>query len=77
MKQEANPTVKKSSNGAIFYGDPLPYPISRAVRAGDFVITSGFGDRVLQLEEQRTFGPDTDHESQSVFVMRSDPLSNF
>jgi len=39
-------------NGAIFYGDPLPYPISRAVRAGDFVITSGFGDRVPLPDEQ-------------------------
>lgn len=39
-------------NGAIFFGDPLPFPISRAVRAGDFVITSGFGDRVPNLEEQ-------------------------
>jgi enamine deaminase RidA (YjgF/YER057c/UK114 family) len=47
-----SPAEKKMSNGAIFYGDPLPFPISRAVRAGDFVITSGFGDRVLNLQEQ-------------------------
>lgn len=33
-------------NGAIFYGNPQPYPISRAVRAGDFVFTSALGDRV-------------------------------
>lgn len=38
-------------NGAIFYGEPLPFPISRAVRAGDFVITSGFGDRVPSFDE--------------------------
>jgi 2-iminobutanoate/2-iminopropanoate deaminase len=46
------PATSTAPNGAIFYGDPLPYPISRAVRAGDFVITSGFGDRVLLPEEQ-------------------------
>lgn len=52
MAKKAAPTTKVSPNGAIFYGDPLPYPISRAVRAGDFVITSGFGDRIPRLEEQ-------------------------
>lgn len=52
MARESNPTIKISPNGAIFYGDPLPYPISRAVRAGDFVITSGFGDRIPLPEEQ-------------------------
>ena len=46
------PTEKRMPNGAIFYGGPLPFPISRAVRAGDFVITSGFGDRIPRLEEQ-------------------------
>ena len=30
----------------------MPYPISRAVRAGDFVITSAFGDRILLAEDQ-------------------------
>jgi enamine deaminase RidA (YjgF/YER057c/UK114 family) len=35
-----------SPNGAIFYGQPHPYPISSVVRAGDFVITSALGDRV-------------------------------
>ena len=48
----AKRAIKSAPNGAIFYGDPLPYPISRAVRAGDFVITSGFGDRVPSLDEQ-------------------------
>jgi enamine deaminase RidA (YjgF/YER057c/UK114 family) len=52
MTKKPRPTVQTSPNGAIFYGDPLPYPISRAVRAGDFVITSGFGDRVPLAEEQ-------------------------
>ena len=52
MAEKPGPRIKRSPNGAIFYGDPLPYPISRAVRAGDFVITSGFGDRVPLPEEQ-------------------------
>lgn len=53
--------VKKSSksankplvtpNGAQFFGSAAPYPISRAVRAGDFVITSAFGDRVRTADE--------------------------
>ncbi|HMN86394.1 MAG TPA: RidA family protein [Bauldia sp.] len=45
------PASFTTPNGAVFYGDPLPYPISRAVRAGDFVITSAFGDRVPLPEE--------------------------
>jgi enamine deaminase RidA (YjgF/YER057c/UK114 family) len=44
--------TKTMPNGAIFYGDPLPYPISRAVRAGDFVITSAFGGYMPAVEEQ-------------------------
>jgi enamine deaminase RidA (YjgF/YER057c/UK114 family) len=52
MARKTSKTATKSPNGAIFYGEPLPYPISRAVRAGDFVITSGFGDRVPLPEEQ-------------------------
>jgi enamine deaminase RidA (YjgF/YER057c/UK114 family) len=52
MAEKQSPKIRKSPNGAIFFGDPLPYPISRAVRAGDFVITSGFGDRVPLLKEQ-------------------------
>ncbi|MEZ5832403.1 MAG: RidA family protein [Dongiaceae bacterium] len=43
--------VFTSPNGAQFLGDPLPYPISRCVRAGDFVITSAFGDRVPTADE--------------------------
>jgi enamine deaminase RidA (YjgF/YER057c/UK114 family) len=39
-------TQRTSPTGAIFYGNPRPYPISRAVRAGDFVFTSALGDRV-------------------------------
>lgn len=46
------PTVHTAPNGAVFYGDPLPYPISRAVRAGDFVTTSAFGDRVPLVADQ-------------------------
>ncbi|MCP4308476.1 MAG: RidA family protein [bacterium] len=52
MAKKTGPTIHTAANGAIFYGDPLPYPISRAVRAGDFVITSAFGDRVPLPEEQ-------------------------
>jgi 2-iminobutanoate/2-iminopropanoate deaminase len=49
---KAAPKTKVMPNGAIFYGDPLPYPISRAVRAGDFVITSAFGGYLPAVEEQ-------------------------
>jgi enamine deaminase RidA (YjgF/YER057c/UK114 family) len=52
MARKVEPVTATAPNGAIFYGDPLPYPISRAVRAGDFVITSGFGDRVPLPDEQ-------------------------
>lgn len=46
-------TQRISPNGAIFYGNPRPYPISRAVRAGDFVFTSALGDRVRTPETDR------------------------
>jgi len=49
--KKAAKTIYTSPNGAQFLGDPLPYPISRAVRAGDFVITSAFGDRVFRPDE--------------------------
>lgn len=49
---KTNRSKPTARNGAIFYGDPLPFPISRVVRAGDFVITSGFGDRIPDPEEQ-------------------------
>ncbi|MBX6320355.1 MAG: RidA family protein [Rhodospirillaceae bacterium] len=35
----------------VFYGSAPPYPISRAVRAGDFVITCAMGDRAFAPEE--------------------------
>lgn len=52
-KRTKKPTtpIHTTPNGAQFLGDPLPYPISRVVRAGDFVITSAFGDRVPTPEE--------------------------
>src|SRR5262245_13547939 len=43
---------KKMPNGAVFYGKSLPFPISQAVRAGEFVITSAFGDRIPSLDAQ-------------------------
>ena len=33
------------------FGDDVPFPISRAVRAGDFVITSALADRVFSIDE--------------------------
>src|SRR5512132_1457673 len=36
---------------AVFFGGASPFPISRAVRAGDFVITCAVGDRVFGPEE--------------------------
>src|SRR6185436_5375676 len=44
-------TIFTAPNGAQFLGDPLPYPISRAVRAGDFVITSAFGNGIPSAED--------------------------
>jgi 2-iminobutanoate/2-iminopropanoate deaminase len=46
------PMHQQMPNGATFYGDPLPFPISRVVRAGDFVITSAFGAHVPDLASQ-------------------------
>jgi 2-iminobutanoate/2-iminopropanoate deaminase len=34
-----------------YFGGAPPFPISRAVRAGDFVITCAMGDRVFTFEE--------------------------
>jgi enamine deaminase RidA (YjgF/YER057c/UK114 family) len=34
-----------------YFGGAPPFPISRAVRAGDFVITCAMGDRVFTPEE--------------------------
>ena len=39
------------SKGPDFFGGAPPFPISRAVRAGDFVITCAMGDRVFTPEE--------------------------
>ena len=36
---------------AVFFGGAPPFPISRAVRAGDFVITCAMGDRAFAPEE--------------------------
>jgi 2-iminobutanoate/2-iminopropanoate deaminase len=36
---------------AEYFGGAPPFPISRAVRAGDFVITCAMGDRVFTFEE--------------------------
>jgi 2-iminobutanoate/2-iminopropanoate deaminase len=36
---------------AEYLGGAPPFPISRAVRAGDFVITCAMGDRVFTFEE--------------------------
>jgi 2-iminobutanoate/2-iminopropanoate deaminase len=36
---------------AVFFGGAPPFAISRAVRAGDFVITCALGDRVFAPEE--------------------------
>jgi enamine deaminase RidA (YjgF/YER057c/UK114 family) len=40
-----------SESKAVFFGGAPPFPISRAVRAGDFVITCAVGDRVFAPEE--------------------------
>jgi enamine deaminase RidA (YjgF/YER057c/UK114 family) len=41
------------NRGPEFLGGAPPFPISRAVRAGDFVITCAMGDRVFTFEETR------------------------
>ncbi len=40
-----------SGDQPVYYGGAPPFPISRAVRAGDFVITCAMGDRVFTPEE--------------------------
>jgi len=52
MAKKAKQQTKVMPNGAIFYGDPLPFPISRAVRAGDFVTTSAFGCYMPAYDDQ-------------------------
>lgn len=44
-------------NGAQFFGTAPPYPISRAVRAGDFVITSALADNP-RTADQTVYGAD-------------------
>jgi 2-iminobutanoate/2-iminopropanoate deaminase len=43
--------MAESEAKAVFFGGAPPFPISRAVRAGDFVITCAVGDRVFTPEE--------------------------
>ena len=43
--------MAESGPKAVFFGGAPPFPISRAVRAGDFVITCAVGDRVFAPEE--------------------------
>ena len=43
--------ARNDKKKAVFYGSAPPYPISRAVRAGDFVITCAMADRAFAPEE--------------------------
>jgi 2-iminobutanoate/2-iminopropanoate deaminase len=43
--------MSDSADQPVYYGGAPPFPISRAVRAGDFVITCAMGDRVFRPEE--------------------------
>jgi 2-iminobutanoate/2-iminopropanoate deaminase len=51
MSEPDKHAVKTTENGAIFYGT-FKFPISRAVRAGDFVITSAFPCYLPEHDEQ-------------------------
>jgi 2-iminobutanoate/2-iminopropanoate deaminase len=52
MRATSKRSPKPAENGAIFYGT-AQYPISRAVRAGDFVITSALcSDPIPDYEDQ-------------------------
>jgi 2-iminobutanoate/2-iminopropanoate deaminase len=51
MAKKTKSPIKTAENGAMFYGG-LQYPISRAVRAGDFVITSAFGCYIPEHDDQ-------------------------
>ena len=51
MAESTKPDSKVAANGAIYYG-ALQYPISRAVRAGDFVFTSAFGCYIPEHDDQ-------------------------
>jgi enamine deaminase RidA (YjgF/YER057c/UK114 family) len=43
--------MAQTTDQPVFLGGAPPFPISRAVRAGDFVITCAMGDRVFVPEE--------------------------
>ena len=43
--------MAETKTAPVFFGGAPPFPISRAVRAGDFVITCAMGDRVFAPEE--------------------------
>ena len=51
MTKTTEQQIKHARNGAIFYGS-FDFPISPAVRAGDFVLTSAFGCRTAKHEDQ-------------------------
>jgi len=51
MAKTAKRPIKTAANGALFYGS-FKYPISRAVRAGDFVLTSAFGCYIPEHDDQ-------------------------
>jgi 2-iminobutanoate/2-iminopropanoate deaminase len=51
MTKTARRPTRPAANGAIFYG-AFRYPISRAVRAGDFVFTSAFGCYIPEHDDQ-------------------------
>ena len=51
MTQSERPSIKTPKNGAQFFGT-VKYPISRAVRAGDFVITSALCAAIPDTEDQ-------------------------
>ena len=51
MSKTAKRPTKSPTNGAEFYGT-FEYPISRAVRAGDFVLTSAFPCYMPKHDEQ-------------------------
>jgi enamine deaminase RidA (YjgF/YER057c/UK114 family) len=51
VAKKASGKARAGSRGVEFFGSAAPYPISRAVRAGDFVITAGLADRVRTAEE--------------------------
>lgn len=70
-------TKRVSPNGAVFFGNPRPYPISRAVRAGDFVITSALGDRVrTPADDTLEMGDDAfEREARGTFKEIEDALA--